>query len=199
VLIDPVPLGRSARGWADAVARHAVVGPVLATLAAGQDPEALTDRLLMGSPLSAVLLWPPSGEAERAARAAAGLAARPNGPGLLTSALSSWHSDVRVLRWRAYLLARMATGYPEIVLGVYAAARIRHGAEWDQRIQAAAAGLAAAASGPEAAQAMATLQYWQPMLVRQVAERLRTARRVNGYQEALGYLQLHQLQAVSEI
>ena len=216
-LVVPPALNRTSRtGWADAFARHAVVEPALAagTVVAGastgpvQQPglvapglaaalsRPLADSLLRASPLSAVLIRPADGQATLAADAALGLLARPRGTDVLATVLSPWHANAEVLSWRARLLSRLAASHPGAVLEVYAAARLCHGAEWDRQLSVAAAALRAAASSRPDERSLATVQFWAPMLVRQVQEQLPRRRLLSGYDGALGLIRQYGLQTV---
>lgn len=212
-LVAPPALGRtSTTGWSDALARHAVVVPAL-TAAAGAGPvsrpglissevgavvsELMADSLLRASPLSAVLFRPADGPTGLAVDAALGMLARPRGMDVLATVLSGWHHDPRVLAWRTRLLARLATSHARVVIEVYAAARLCHGGEWDRRLSTAATDLEAAATGQPADLSIATVQYWAPMLVRQVREQLHKNLLLSGYERALWMVQRYGLETVA--
>jgi hypothetical protein len=211
-LVAPPALGRtSSTGWADAIARHAVVAPALAAsvpTGPGSGPnrteplarpalaESLRESLLRASPLTEVLFRPADGQQARAVEVALGLRARPHGTGVLATALSGWHTDTKVLTWRAQLLFIMATAHPTEVIEVYAAARLCHGAEWDRRITDAAAALAVAATVEPNARSVATVQYWAPLFVRQVRERLDRRSMLRGYEAARSLVQHYGLETI---
>jgi hypothetical protein len=221
-LVAPPPLDRSSQaGWADALARHAVAGPALAAgISTGASTEvrtgprrpgsagsaaggrlgalaeALADDLLRASPLSAVLVRPADGQATYAADVALGMLARPRGPDVLATVLSDCADDARVLAWRTRLLARLAPAHPGVVIEVYAAARLGHGARWDQRLAASATRLAAATRGQPDALSVASVQFWAPLLVRQVREQLTQGRLLRGYEQALALVRRYGLDTV---
>jgi hypothetical protein len=181
---------QSAR-WYDAFARHAVVAPAVLELAAEREahiplrtstrpaagavtpvgeehpePEPLAEVLLGLSPLTAVLHRPPlrrlKGEATAAERGtAAALLAHPRGRELLISGLCRWTADPDTLLWRGELLTVLDAEDRELMLDVYAAARLRHGADWDARIHRA--GRMLAARGPADRLALATVRLWVPL------------------------------------
>jgi FtsH ternary system domain X1 len=171
-LVPSPALGpRAATGWLDALARHAVVGAAVAA----DDP--VSRACLDASPLSNVLVHPAEGQAERAVDTAIGLLARPRGPGVLTAVLSAPAALPEVLRWRGRLLSRLARSHPATVAGVYAAALLQHGAEWRRQLRAAALALeTSAAVGRADPWAVAAVEYWSALHVRQVAELATTAR-----------------------
>jgi hypothetical protein len=151
-------------GWADALARHAVSGPALAQ--AGP----LTESLLAASPLTNVLAYPGDGRTGHAIDTALGLLSRPHGQQVLVAVISRYTPDARTLGWRARLLNRIAASHPAAVQDIYAAARLRHGSEWDRALQAAAQHLAySATAGHVDDGAMATVQYWSALQARPVA------------------------------
>jgi FtsH ternary system domain X1 len=211
-LVAPPALNRtSTTGWSDALARHAVAGPALAA-DSGAKPvsrtgslrsgigavlsESMRDSLLRASPLSAVFFRPADGAAEQAANVALGMLSRPRGVDVLAAVLSGWHHDPRVLSWRTRLLARLAATHASVVVTVYAAARFCHGEEWDRRLSAAAADLGAAPARQPADLSVATIQYWAPMLVRQVSEQRHKNLLLDGYQAAPSMVRQFRLEAV---
>jgi hypothetical protein len=171
----------AAGGWADALARHAVVAPALAACrrteatAAGTTGGAATDRsidaelaetLLRASILTAVLHRPPLGRLRAGATAAevaaaAGLLTRPRGRAVLTTALAAWSADPAVLDWRAELLTRLSIDHPGVVLDVYLLARLRHGAVWDRRLAWAARALSGVGLPDDLP--LATVRFWAPL------------------------------------
>ena len=144
----PAPQGAVAVGRAEAEANERRIAEVL----------------LDASPLSAVLYRPAAGRlslgATAAVRTAALLADRPAGRRLLCNELAAWHGHVRVLEWRAQLLARLSTDHPEVVLDTYLAARLRYGKDWDGRIGAARRRLAGRSLPDELT--LATVRFWGP-------------------------------------
>jgi len=213
-LVAPPALRRAtSAGWADALARHAVLAPALAaSVPAGpasrpglSEPAAglaltgpVRDGLLRASPLSAVLFRPADGERDLARDVALGLLARPHGTDVLATVLSRWHAETEVLTWRTRLLASIAASHPAEVIEVYAAARLCHGAEWDRRITAADAALAAGTGEPDAL-ALATIQYWAPFRARQVLDRLGRRPLLRGYESVLPMIQRYGLETVGAL
>jgi FtsH ternary system domain X1 len=165
--VPPSKLGTS--GWADALARHAVLEPALPQLGnqPGDEPaEPLAETLLRCSPLSALLCRPPatalaSGATAAEVATARGLMTRPHGIDVLQAALSAYRADAAVLSWRAELLTRLAVEDPVFVADIYVAARLRHGEHWD----AAVRGAHRAMSGRTAPDdlSIATLRFWLPL------------------------------------
>ena len=163
-------------GWADATARHGVVAPFVASSGGGD----LTERLLAASPLTAVLLRPAAGrngagDAADSLPTVAALLARPRGRDVLTTAFAAPARDARVLAWRTRVLSRLAAESREVALGIYLAARLRHGAEWDDLL----AGKATARTE--------TVRYWAPLAALDRADRtlLRSQPFLDGYRRAL--------------
>jgi hypothetical protein len=214
-LVAPPVLDRVvSAGWADAIARHAVLapalagavrtgpasGPVLAGPAAGSAlAKPLRESLLRASPLSAVLFRPAEGQHDQAFDVALGMLARRHGTAVLATVLSGWHAEAEVLTWRAKLLYDMAAAHPAEVIEVYAAARLCHGADWDRRIAAAAGALTAAAGAEPDLLPVATIQYWAPLLVRQVSQRLRRRHLLGGYETALELVRDYGLETVGAL
>lgn len=179
-------------GWADALARHAVVGPFVAHPAAGRPPpvapagaepatspaEPLREVLLRESPLSGVLHRP---SAERLAADGApaveiatmsALAGRPRGGQLLAAALAGFSTDHQVLEWRARLLRLLATtGHrPDVAAEAYWLARARHGAAWDAALHRTREAFTSITSAPDEL-AFAVGRYWLPLVdMRALAE-----------------------------
>jgi hypothetical protein len=164
-LLDAVPpMPRGTGAWAESVTRHAVVGPALAELPPGTAvplPDAVGESLRRASPLSAVLLRPPSGPADTARATATRLLDRPRGVGILVAALAAPVADAAVLTWRAELLELLRHEHPGPVLDVYLAARLWQGPAWDERI--GWAGRELAGDGAAAELAIATLRFWAPL------------------------------------
>lgn len=128
-------------GWADAIARHGVAAPFVDPGMSGRayppGCDDLVDDLLASAPLTAVLVRPPRGQlraqtTETQVGIARRMLDRPRGTSVLTSSLARPSRDADVLAWRAHLLAQLCTDYREVVLGVYLAARLRYGREWDE-------------------------------------------------------------------
>lgn len=143
LLAEALPAARlgadESAGWADALARHAVVGPFVEHPAAAVPPpgsatdpsagavpepaphtdpapaEPLRETLLRAAPLTAVLHRPPAerltgGGAPGAEVAAAmALLTRPRGGRVLVGALAGCSPDPLVLTWRTQLLRILAT------------------------------------------------------------------------------------------
>jgi hypothetical protein len=211
-LVEMLPATRPARArpeqacWSDLVARHALVSAALVSAAlAGSAPagsvpasagpgglldEPLTETLLRASPLTAVLHRP---NRQRLAaqttgdevEAAAALLERPRGLAVLTASLAAWSSDTAVLDWRVALLSRLGQDYPALVLDTYAAARLRHGADWDLRLRWARRALTT--PGAPDPLAMATIRFWVPLArIRRAGVRLADARPLlTGHRPAL--------------
>lgn len=175
--LPPAPLdGASAAGWADALARHAVVGAALP--AAGDVPDDLARSWLDGSPLTAVLRAPHPEGVSTGMRTAAALARRPRGPAVLTASFADCHPDPSVLHWRGEVLLRLAAQHPQEVLDVYVAARARHPQAWDTRAAEAGRSLALASrAGTTDADALAVVHFWAGLTVRAVT-RLVTGNRL---------------------
>jgi FtsH ternary system-associated peptide len=178
-LVPAPALGRSAiTGWLDALARHAVVG------AAVTEDDPVSRACLDASPLSNVLVHPAEGQSERAVDTAVGLLGRPRGPGVLTAVLSAPAAGPRVLGWRARLLSRLARSHSSAVAGVYAAALLQHGTEWRQQLRSAALALETSVrAGRADPWAVATVEYWSALNVRQVAELASTERLSDDYED----------------
>lgn len=181
---EPVRLtvGRRASGWAEALSRHGVAGPVLDFLAAGgpgtEALRTLAETVLDSSPLTAILHRPPARRlADRAydieVRDALGLLSRPRGREVLCAALADWSPDPDVLEWRRTLLHRIADEDPDVVVQTYATAQLRHGERWADRLRRADLELRQVGREP-AAWAVETVRYWSPLarLMRPGTERL---------------------------
>jgi hypothetical protein len=182
-----------------------VVAPVLGYLAtaartAAPTVRALTESLLVASPLSAVLVRPTR---ERLAaehtdtefRTTLALLGRPRGRDVLCRVLARWHPDGGVLTWRARLLGRLRAARADFVIETYLAARTSHGADWDERVRAAGKRL----EGPvePGDPAFETVRYWAPlaaMLSRQDTARLIYAHPLlTGYQRAVELVRRYQI------
>jgi hypothetical protein len=181
---DAADPGSLPLGWADAVVRHGVVGPFmeLATPSIGR----LANALLAASPLTAVLLRPPSTRGQDDGYEAwlglvMELIGRPHGSAVLTTALAAPIRDAAVLGWRSTVLNRLAARDTPSALGVYLAARVRHGPEWDDLVSRA--GKLAAGSKAR----VAILRFWAPLalLDREDPALLRAQPFLDGYRQAL--------------
>lgn len=186
------------RGWPDLLARHALAGAVLRASPRagtgrasddGSGAEPLPEILLRMSPLTSILHRPPrrriaSGTTGDEIEAAAALTARPRGPEVMTSAMARWSPDAAVLDWRVDLLDRLVHDNPALVLDTCTVARLRHGAEWDERLRWARRQLSM--PGPPDPLAIATVRYWSPLArLRQRGLSLPNARPLlTGYGEA---------------
>ncbi|MFI5893093.1 hypothetical protein ACIA5D_23585 [Actinoplanes sp. NPDC051513] len=155
--------------WAEALARHALVAPVLGASASGI-PADLADRLRAMSPLTAVFLRPPTGPAGRTAALdlSMRLLGRPHGAASLTAVMARPSDDPLVLDWRTRLLRILREQRPGLMLDVYLAARLRYGAAWDARIAAADAAMTRV-EGPDPL-ALATVRFWGPLADTERAE-----------------------------
>ncbi|WP_433372118.1 hypothetical protein ACQPZX_48815 [Actinoplanes sp. CA-142083] len=155
--------------WAEALARHALVAPVLGASAGGV-PAGLADRLRAMSPLTSIFGRPSTNPAARTAALdlSMRLLARPHGTASLTAVLARPSEDPLVLDWRARLLRILREQRPGLMLDVYLAARLRHGAAWDARIAAADAEMTRVA-GPSPL-ALATVRFWGPLADTERAE-----------------------------
>jgi FtsH ternary system domain X1 len=177
--------------WPDLVARHGLVAAVLARwpgLAqapsrqpqgssprapsggdiAAADPadEPLTEVLLRMSPLTTLLHRPArqrltGGTTGDQVEAAAALLERPRGLAVLAAGLAAWPGEADILRWRAELLDRLSRSHQDLLLDTYTMARLRHGTDWDRRLQWARRMLSM--PGPPDPLAIATLQFWVPL------------------------------------
>lgn len=183
---DRDPGGEREPGWADAVARHGVVAPVARPGAGLAASDELIESLLAASPLTAVTVRPPR-EQLRAANGkapletVAALLGRPHGNDVLTSALAAPTRDADILAWRTQILTWLARADREALLGVYLAARLRHGAEWDDLLEWAA--LSFGQSGAR----VAVLRFWAPLATLDRSDRalLRSQHFLDGYRRAL--------------
>jgi len=186
-------------GWADALARHAVVGqafpllptrPQESTTATDELAEPLAETLLRCSPLTALLHRPPaaaiaSGATATEVATARRLLTRPHGVDVLQAALSEFDIDPQVLAWRAELLTRLAVEDPVFVVDTYLVARLRHGPWWDAAVAAARRAFSGF-GGPDPV-SMATLRFWLPLsrLLRSHPALIRERPLMDGHQEAL--------------
>lgn len=154
-------------GWADAVARHGVAGRFAAGGRPGRADSHLVECLLEASPLTAILLRPPAELVRTAAdgllAAATLLMTRPHGREVLTRRLAAPSRDAGIAAWRARVVTELARRDRDAALGVYLVARLRHGGEWDELLDWAAAefGLSKRPDGA----AKAVLMFWVPLAV----------------------------------
>lgn len=162
-IIDAVPAIRltATGGWAEAVVRHAVVGPVLALPGAGGFTPALAEPALRASPLTAVLHRPLPGAVAATRATAARLLRRPRGASVITAALAAPSTDADVLDWRSELLELLRQQHTSVALDVYVTARLWHGPAWDERIRWARRELSGLGAQPELP--IATIRYWAPL------------------------------------
>ncbi len=203
-LAEAAPAPRlSASGWADAVARHAVVMPTLSVGWAVSEADQtidteLADALLRVSTLTAVLHRPPSDRLTADATAtevaaAVELLGRPRGRAVLTAALAVWSPDPAVLGWRTELLTRLSHDHPDVVLDTYLLARLRHGADWDRRLRGAARALSGVGLPDDLP--VATAAFWVPLaaLNQRDPELIRSRALLDGYRGALELVRRHRL------
>ena len=194
-LVPPPTLDRRTdTGWTEALARHAVVEPTLGLTLdyrgastprdEGRD-EPLSEALLRASPLTAVLHRPVDGQNERALDAALGLIVRPHGRRVLAATVCRWSPDHRVMSWRQRLLRDLAAEHWETVVAVYAAARLRHGAEWDQRLSEAGAELNTPGATRPGPLPLATVAFWGALRAHRVRGYLEDHALIAGYEPAL--------------
>ncbi|HET9895626.1 MAG TPA: hypothetical protein VFQ44_11925 [Streptosporangiaceae bacterium] len=201
---------RGAASWPDLVARHALTATVLAANPEGgdrghrrasgdaPDSEPLGEILLRLSPLTAIVHRPArrriaAGATGAEVEAAAALAARPRGQQVMTAAMACWSPDAAVLDWRVDLLDRLGHDNPALVLDTCTAARLHHGAQWDDRLRWARRQLSM--PGPPDPLAIATIRFWTPLArLRQRGVSLPDARPLlTGYREALRLVRHHRL------
>ncbi len=189
LLAPPPSLGPGLdAGWADAVARHAVVGPSLQCLhldrpgpVPGSNPESqeldprLVTALLDASPLTSALLGPVEAGTERAFATAIGLLSRPRGGNVMVNVLSEPSGIARVLSWRSRLLARLGSVDPKVVRDVYFAALMRSGDSWRAALESAAEDLARSHRRRPQELSIRIVQYWEPLLARPVQQQLARA------------------------
>jgi hypothetical protein len=166
--------------WADALARHLVVQPLVSRVEDGQpsrateekraieekeEGEPLPELLLAASPLTGVLHRPARSRAKIGATAevAAAVALLSTGRGrvMLTRSLADWSPDPRVLAWRTDLLGRLIAEHRDAVLDCYLNARTLYREVWDERLEEAYRALARPRVPPELA--LETARYWAPL------------------------------------
>ena len=115
---------------------HGLVFPVIQShfLASSQ-----IDALLMQSPLTAVLFFPPKGEEDTAINLCKALAELPQGRKLLTRHFADPKSHTDQFSWRGRLMAslRLSETHRDFVLEIYETAVAIHGKAWKHRIQQA--------------------------------------------------------------
>jgi hypothetical protein len=155
-------LTRRSEGWAECLARHAVVFPAVSLpAAAGGLPEDLADSLAEVSPLTMVLRRPPESAQATARATASRLLDRPRGTQVLVGALARPSTEAEVLAWRWQLLEQLRQERTATMLDVYVAALLWHRAAWDVRIQAAHQELSGRSRPSDLT--IATLRYWLPL------------------------------------
>lgn len=160
--IDLVRLCPPATGPVALALHHSLVAPALAHL-----PPALSEELLLCSPLSALLTLPPPGTLDAAINLCARLASGPTGRRLLVHRLAEPQITTQQLVWRAHLFAvlRAEPGLQGFVLDIYEAAVALHAEPWLLQIRHAVRTLAAPEPEPAALQlAMAVGQWWEAFL-----------------------------------
>ncbi|MEV4515505.1 hypothetical protein AB0K00_41930 [Dactylosporangium sp. NPDC049525] len=187
-------------GWADELARLAVVWPAVYPGLLRRDhpraggrhaglPEPLVARVLRAAPLAGVLLHPGAADRTAAASFAAQLVRRPRGPEVFAGALADPDAGAVVLTWRAELLDRLRLDRPAAVLEVFVTARLRHGPAWTDRVTWAGRRLSSLVrlDDADAALAVATVRYWAVLAALATAEpALVTARPfLEGHEPAL--------------
>ncbi|WP_322749666.1 MULTISPECIES: hypothetical protein [unclassified Frankia] len=195
-LAEAAPALRPATdGWADALARHAVVAP---TLAACRAVPELADTLLRASTLTAVLFRPAASRVSAGATAtevaaATDLLGRPRGRAVVTAALAGWSPDPAVLTWRAELLTRLSHDHPGVVLDTYLLARLRHGVDWDRRLTWAARALSGFGLPDDLP--VATVGFWAPLaaLDQRDPELIRSRTLLDGHRDALNLVRRYRL------
>jgi hypothetical protein len=208
----PPPAARRDQGaWYDLVARHGLVTAVVQALdgasylgstgASPDDdaPEPVQELLLAASPLTAVLHRPPrralrAGTTGQAVGTAVALLTRPRGHAVLAAGLAGWSPFTPVLNWRADLLARLRHEHTDLLLDVYLTARIRFGADWDERITWAARQLGRSSVADPLA--VATLRFWAPLAAVERAAAAPLARLrplLSGQDRALAYVRRFRL------
>ncbi len=98
-----------------------------------------------------------------------------------------------MLAWRAELLTRLSNDHPDVVLDVYLLARLRHGADWDGRLGAAARALAG--TGPPDDLPVATIRFWAPLAVldQRDPELIRSRMFLDGHRDALTLVRRYRL------
>jgi hypothetical protein len=158
------PSGSGPPGWADAVARHGVVAPFLAPTVVASGRDDLIEGLLAASPLTSILLRPPStqvaaGNYPKALESVTDLIAQPHGLEVLTTAFAAPTKDTATLAWRTFVLMSLTAKNRDAVLGVYLAVRVRHRADWDDLLDWAAN------TRRETTARVAVRQFWAPLAV----------------------------------
>ncbi|GID93438.1 hypothetical protein ACFQFC_16280 [Amorphoplanes digitatis] len=161
-LVPRLRLTRRDAGWAEGVARHAVVGPaVSAEPPAGGAPAEFVEALLAASPLTTVLHRPPDADRATAGGVLSRLLRRPRGIAVLVAACAAPSADPLVLEWRWTVLDRLRQERVADMLDVYIAARLWHGPAWDAHIEEARRGL----TGLPSPRTVATLRFWLPLAI----------------------------------
>jgi hypothetical protein len=180
---DADPPGGHPLGWADAVARHGVAGPVIQRGPVASHAGELIEHILAASPLTAVLIRPPTaktkaGDYREPLEAVMDLLGRPRGAEVLTTALAAPTKDFATLTWRTAVLSRLLGEHRDMVLSVYLTARVRHGREWDELLDWAVSALGRGA---------AILRFWMPLAIldREDPELLRSRPFLDGHRRAI--------------
>lgn len=170
-VLAPPSLHSQARGWVDALARHAVLGPAVTALTRTSADPSLMDDWLAASPLTGVLVQPPSGQWQQALDTVAALLDRPRGTEVLANVLSRFEPAESILTWRGRLLSWLAPRHPAAVVAVYAAARSRYAAEWDRPVAEAVGRLSTGGRRSSITDSdVAIVGFWGALAVRQVAD-----------------------------
>jgi hypothetical protein len=131
----------------------------------------LMDDWLAASPLSGVLVRPPSGQWQQTLDTAAALLDRPRGTEVMANVLSRFELAEPILAWRGRLLGWLAPRHPAAVVAVYAAARLRYAADWDRPVAAAVGRLSTGGRGADITDSdVAIVGFWGALAVRQVAD-----------------------------
>lgn len=148
--------------WADGLARHALVCAVITAPGAGVSAP-LADALRAASPVTTALFGPVGSAYGPASDLALRLLEQPGGTQTLTAVLARPSTDPAVLGWRARLLELLRQHRLEVMLDVYLAARLWHGAAWDRQIRSAHDNLTG--TGLPDPAAVATVRFWGPLAV----------------------------------
>ncbi|MBY8847828.1 hypothetical protein K7G98_03635 [Saccharothrix sp. MB29] len=154
--VVPPPLS-----WADRLTRHGLAEPALRALADKKPREDWVQAVLRASPLTALAFSPVDALENQARATAAQLVERPGGRRLLATVLGRWAANPWVMRRRRVVLEVLGTQHPGAVLEVYTAARLHHGAEWDERIDWAARELRGRGLASDIA--VETIRFWAPL------------------------------------
>ncbi len=207
-LLGAAPAGQGHQ-MADAVARHGVLRSLVPAAPEPRSrsavdqrraelPAALLESALDVSPLTALLYRPPqdrlgSGATGRETDLARRLLASRRGRACVIRALSTAMPEAPVLAWRLRLLATLRHEDRDFVLDLYLAARVRHGAQWDELIGSAADQLAGAElPSPEPVN---VARFWTPLAAMRKAEPglLQNLPYLEGYERALDLVRKYRL------